>query len=69
MSGVLEFATATVGYDAPVVREASLRVEAGEVVGIIGPNGAGKTTLLRAVTGGARIVGGDILVGGRPVRT
>jgi iron complex transport system ATP-binding protein len=69
MSAALEFDGATVGYDAPVVREASLRVEAGEVVGIIGPNGAGKTTLLRAVTGGARLLGGDVLVGGRPVRT
>jgi iron complex transport system ATP-binding protein len=69
MSAVLEFAAATVGYDAPVVREASLAVEAGEVVGLIGPNGAGKTTLLRAVTGGARVLGGDILVGGRPART
>lgn len=34
-----------------VVDAASLRVRAGEFVGLIGPNGAGKTTLLRAALG------------------
>ena len=29
----------------------SLRVDAGEAVGVIGPNGAGKTTLMRVVSG------------------
>ncbi len=29
----------------------SLRVEAGEAVGVIGPNGAGKTTLMRVISG------------------
>ena len=39
------------------LRNVSLKVEAGSIVGLIGPNGAGKTTLLDAVTGFARCSG------------
>jgi branched-chain amino acid transport system ATP-binding protein len=35
----------------PIVRDASLALEVGELCGLIGRNGAGKTTLLRAVMG------------------
>ena len=35
----------------PIVRNASLTVNEGEMCGLIGRNGAGKTTLLRAVMG------------------
>jgi iron complex transport system ATP-binding protein len=35
----------------PVVDDVSLRVQAGECIGLIGPNGAGKTTLMRAALG------------------
>ncbi len=34
-----------------VVRDVSLRLGAGEMVGLLGPNGAGKTTLMRAALG------------------
>jgi branched-chain amino acid transport system ATP-binding protein len=35
----------------PIVRNASLDLDAGEMCGLIGRNGAGKTTLLRALMG------------------
>ncbi|MCC6775417.1 MAG: ATP-binding cassette domain-containing protein [Hyphomicrobiales bacterium] len=35
----------------PIIRKASLAMEAGEFCGLIGRNGAGKTTLLRALMG------------------
>jgi ATPase subunit of ABC transporter with duplicated ATPase domains len=48
------------GYGAPVVRDVSLSLRPGEVVGLSGPNGAGKSTLLRAISGEARIFGGRV---------
>ncbi|MGB9386893.1 MAG: ATP-binding cassette domain-containing protein, partial [Pseudolabrys sp.] len=35
----------------PIVRDASLAMNEGEMCGLIGRNGAGKTTLLRALMG------------------
>src|SRR5262245_19291116 len=35
----------------PIIREASLAVNEGEMCGLIGRNGAGKTTLIRALMG------------------
>jgi iron complex transport system ATP-binding protein len=67
VTATLRYERAAVGYDAPVVREATLEVRPGEMVGLIGPNGAGKTTLVRAVTGGARVFSGAVQVAERPV--
>ena len=48
---VLEVQKLTKGYDKPLLRNFSMRVEAGEKIAIIGPNGVGKTTLLRCLAG------------------
>lgn len=57
------------GYSAAeqILKGASLRVEAGEIVTIIGPNGAGKSTLLKAVAGLLAVSAGTIRFAGRDV--
>jgi ABC-type polysaccharide/polyol phosphate transport system ATPase subunit len=47
------------------VRDVSLEVRRGEVVGIIGPNGAGKTTLLKMIAGLLPVEKGSIRVKGK----
>jgi branched-chain amino acid transport system permease protein len=44
----------------------SLRVEAGELVGLVGPNGSGKSTLIGLLSGVLRPTSGTIHVAGRP---
>jgi branched-chain amino acid transport system ATP-binding protein len=43
------------------LREVSLSVQKGEVLGLIGPNGAGKTTLVNVVTGVTPATSGKVL--------
>jgi branched-chain amino acid transport system ATP-binding protein len=50
------------------VRDLTLRVGKGEIVGLIGPNGAGKSTTLHAVTGLVPAHGGDVKLGGESIR-
>lgn len=48
---MLNISNLTCGYDSKVIlKDVSIAVEDGQLVGIIGPNGSGKTTLLRAIT-------------------
>lgn len=53
----------------PVLRDLSLRLLPGEVVGLLGPNGAGKSTLLRCIGGTLRPAGGEVWLAGRRVAT
>jgi ABC-2 type transport system ATP-binding protein len=49
------------------LRECTIDIPAGHVVGLVGPNGAGKTTLLKLAGGQLEPTAGDITVlGGRP---
>jgi len=50
-----------------VVRDLSLRVDRGEIVGLIGPNGAGKSTTLHAVMGLLPVAAGEIRIAGASV--
>lgn len=49
------------------VRGVTLRIDAGQFVGLIGPNGAGKTTLLRLMTGILKPDRGEVHFLGRPI--
>jgi len=66
---ILELEGLEVAYDGvPAVRDVSLSVARGEIVGLIGPNGAGKSTTLHAVMGLVKAAGGDIRYSGRSIR-
>jgi lipopolysaccharide export system ATP-binding protein len=50
-----------------VVKDVSLFVRSGEVVGLLGPNGAGKTTSFYMIVGLVRVDAGEILIDGQSV--
>lgn len=49
----------------PILREVSLTIPSGSLVGILGPNGSGKTTLFRAIYGAVKLRQGRVLLGDR----
>jgi simple sugar transport system ATP-binding protein len=49
------------------LRDVSMRVTRGEVVGLLGDNGAGKSTLIKVLSGAVPVTSGDIFVKGRKV--
>jgi branched-chain amino acid transport system ATP-binding protein len=64
----LEVEGLSVRYGAvEAVRELSLEVQPGEIVGLIGPNGAGKSSTLHAIMGAAPVTGGDVRLDGRSI--
>jgi branched-chain amino acid transport system ATP-binding protein len=50
------------------VRDLTLALEPGEMVGLIGPNGAGKSTTLHAIMGLVPAANGEIVLNGRSIR-
>jgi lipopolysaccharide export system ATP-binding protein len=50
-----------------VVKDVSLEVDKGEVVGLLGPNGAGKTTSFYMIVGLVRADAGEISIDGKSV--
>ena len=51
-----------------VVKNFSLEIESGEVVGLLGPNGAGKTTSFYMIVGLIAADGGSVMLDGREIR-
>ena len=50
-----------------VVKDVSLSIKSGEVVGLLGPNGAGKTTTFYMIVGLVAANGGQILLNGESI--
>ncbi|MDX6620242.1 MAG: branched-chain amino acid transport system ATP-binding protein, partial [Gaiellales bacterium] len=66
---MLELAGLDVSYGSvAAVRNLSLEVGRGEIVGLIGPNGAGKSTTLHAIMGMVPAHSGEIRLAGASVR-
>jgi len=76
MKHVLSFEKVSIRFGrAPILRDLTLTVSPGDVIGLSGPNGAGKSTLLRAAatlirlaTGTGTVLGVDMATAGPDVR-
>jgi branched-chain amino acid transport system ATP-binding protein len=65
---VIAVSSLTVRYGAvTALRDVSMEVRRGEIVGVLGPNGAGKSTLMRTLAGVHKPASGTVLFEGRPV--
>jgi iron complex transport system ATP-binding protein len=61
---MLDIRSISVNYgETEILKNLSLKVQAGEVVSLIGPNGAGKTTLIRAISGVLPLQSGSVEIG------
>jgi branched-chain amino acid transport system ATP-binding protein len=66
---MLEIRGMTAGYGRiDVLREVSVNVPNGAIVGLLGPNGAGKSTLIRSISGLTQVRSGEILFEGKPIQ-
>ena len=52
---------------APVLKDVSLSLRTGEIVGLLGRSGSGKSTLLRIISGLSRPTAGKVAIAGKPV--
>src|SRR6202046_5946047 len=50
------------------LKNVSIEIKPGEVVGLIGENGAGKSTLMKILSGVYQPDSGEIVIAGRPTR-
>ena len=69
VKGEIEFRNVGFGYgNRQVIRDLSLKIRPGEMVGLVGPSGSGKTTLINLACRFYDITSGAILVDGNDIR-
>jgi ABC-type bacteriocin/lantibiotic exporter with double-glycine peptidase domain len=68
LRGEVEFRNVSFAYNGsrPVLKDISLRIQAGEKIAIVGPSGVGKTTLMSLILCFYRPTSGEILFDGQP---
>ena len=65
---MLEMQGVTAGYDGvPVLRDVSIKVGKGELVGLLGANNAGKSTLINVISGTVPIMSGRLIFDGEDI--
>jgi len=71
IDGAVEFRHVTFGYEPgnPVLHDVSFKVAPGETVALVGPTGSGKTSTTALVHRFYDVWEGEVLVGGRDVRS
>jgi ATP-binding cassette subfamily B protein len=70
LNGTVEFREVGFHYGArPVLRDVSLKVQPGEMIGLVGPSGAGKTTIVNLVCRFYDVTEGALLVDGTDIRS
>lgn len=53
--------------DKEALRDVSLSLKAGQIVGLLGPNGSGKTTLIKILNGLLKDYKGEVTIDGQPI--
>ncbi len=61
------FAKGSGEQGAPILKDVSLTLRSGEIVGLLGRSGCGKSTLLRLISGLTRPTEGSVKLSGKPV--
>ena len=67
MSKALNVESLHVSYgETEVLKDITLSIDTGRLVGILGPNGSGKSTFIKAILGLVPIDKGEITILGKP---
>ena len=67
---ILQIRSLSANYgDVIAIKDISLDVQQGEIVGLIGPNGAGKSTLIKVLSGVLKASAGEVLINQKEVST